>query len=73
MHRNPVLGGLVASPEGWRGISYRSSAYGEPALVRINWTWWEDKFGAPGPRPIMLDANGAWTTGHSNRERHRAG
>ena len=44
MHRNPVVRGLVASPEDWRWSSYRSYAYGEAGLVRINdWTWWEDK------------------------------
>src|SRR2546429_307276 len=44
MHRNPVVRGLVASPEGWRWSSYRSYAYGEAGLVRINdWTWWEEK------------------------------
>ncbi len=44
MHRNPVVRGLVASPEDWRWSSYRSYAYGEPGLVRINdWTWWEEK------------------------------
>jgi putative transposase len=44
MHRNPVARGLVASPEDWRWSSYRSHAYGEAGLVRINdWTWWEEK------------------------------
>src|SRR5271167_4100330 len=44
IHRNPVVRGLVASPEDWRWSSYRSYAYGEPGLVRINdWTWWEEK------------------------------
>ena len=44
MHRNPVVRGLVASPEGWLWSSYRSYAYGEAGLVRINdWTWWEGK------------------------------
>ena len=44
VHRNPVVRGLVASPEDWRWSSYRSYAYGEPGLVRINdWTWWEEK------------------------------
>jgi putative transposase len=44
MHRNPVVRGLVASPEDWRWSSYRSYAYGEAGLVRINdWTCWEDK------------------------------
>lgn len=44
MHRNPVVRGLVASPEDWRWSSYRSYAFGEARLVRINdWTWWEEK------------------------------
>jgi putative transposase len=44
MHCNPVVRGLVASPEDWRWSSYRSYAYGEVGLVRINdWTWWEEK------------------------------
>ena len=44
IHRNPVVRGLVANPEDWRWSSYRSYAYGEAGLVRINdWTWWEDK------------------------------
>jgi putative transposase len=44
MHRNPVVRGLVASPEDWRWSSYRSYAYGEAGLVQINdWTWWEEK------------------------------
>ena len=36
MHRNPVKRGLVARPEQWRWSSYRSYAYGEQGLVRIN-------------------------------------
>jgi putative transposase len=44
MHRNPVVRGLVASPEDWRWSSYRSYAYREAGLVRINdWGWWEEK------------------------------
>src|SRR5579864_6438409 len=44
MHRNPVVRGLVASPEDWRWSSYRSYACGESGLVRINdWTGWEEK------------------------------
>jgi len=29
MHRNPVMRGLVASPDDWRWSSFRSYAYGE--------------------------------------------
>ena len=44
MHRNPVVRGLVASPEDWGWSSYRSYACGAAGLVRINdWTWWEEK------------------------------
>jgi putative transposase len=44
MHRNPVVRGLVASPEDWQWSSYRSYAYGDAGLVRINyWTCWEEK------------------------------
>jgi len=44
MHRNPVVRGLMARPEDWRWSSYRSYAYREAGLVRINdWIWWEGK------------------------------
>ena len=44
MHRNPVVRGLVEKPDDWRWSSYRSYAYGEAGLVRINdWRWWEEK------------------------------
>ena len=44
MHRNPVVRGLVEQPDRWRWSSYRSYAYGEEGLVRINdWSWWEEK------------------------------
>jgi putative transposase len=44
MHRNPVVRGLVEKPEDWLWSSYRSYAYGEDGLVRINdWRWWEKK------------------------------
>jgi putative transposase len=36
MHRNPVKRGLVASPQMWRWSSYRSYAFGECGLVRLN-------------------------------------
>jgi hypothetical protein len=43
IHRNPVRG-LVVSPEDWRWSSYRSYAYREVGLIRINdWTWSEGK------------------------------
>jgi putative transposase len=36
MHRNPVKDALVQEPEQWMWSSYRSYAYGEEGLVRIN-------------------------------------
>lgn len=36
IHRNPVTRGLVTSPELWRWSSFRSYAYGEKGLVKIN-------------------------------------
>lgn len=36
MHRNPVTRGLVSEPDQWQWSSFRSYAYGEPGLVRIN-------------------------------------
>ncbi len=36
MHWNPVKRGLVAEPELWRWSSYRSYAFGEEGMVRIN-------------------------------------
>jgi putative transposase len=40
VHRNPVVRGLVASLEDWRRSSYRSYAYEEAGLVRVNdWNW----------------------------------
>jgi len=39
MHRNPVKRGLVAEPDQWAWSSYRSYAYGETGLVRVNEQW----------------------------------
>ncbi|HTA23803.1 MAG TPA: transposase [Terriglobales bacterium] len=36
IHRNPVKRGLVMEPEQWAWSSYRSYAFGEPGVVRIN-------------------------------------
>jgi len=36
VHRNPVTRGLVDEPEQWRWSSFRSYAFGEVGLVRIN-------------------------------------
>jgi hypothetical protein len=36
MHRNPVRAGLVQEPEQWLWSSYRSYAYQEAGMVKIN-------------------------------------
>ncbi len=36
MHRNPVKRGLVLEPELWEWSSYRSYAFGEAGIVKIN-------------------------------------
>ena len=36
MHRNPVKDGLVREPEQWAWSSYRSYAYNEEGMVKIN-------------------------------------
>ncbi len=39
-----MVRGSVEKPDDWRWSSYRSYAYGEAGLVRINdWSWWEEK------------------------------
>jgi putative transposase len=40
MHRNPVKRALVAEPDQWRWSSFRSYAYGEKGLVRVNFQEW---------------------------------
>ena len=49
MHRNPVKRGLVAEPDQWRWSSFRSYAYGEKGLVRVNFQEWALKI-KPRPR-----------------------
>ena len=39
MHRNPVVRGIVASPELWKWSSYRFYLEGEAGPVRINEGW----------------------------------
>ncbi len=39
MHRNPVVRGIVASPELWKWSSYRFYSEGEVGPVRINEGW----------------------------------
>jgi REP element-mobilizing transposase RayT len=36
IHRNPVMRGLVASPEQWRWSSFRAYALGEEGRVAVN-------------------------------------
>jgi putative transposase len=36
MHRNPVKDGLVQEPEQWTWSSYRSYAFNEEGMVRVN-------------------------------------
>ena len=36
MHQNPVRQGLVLEPEQWPWSSYRSYAFGEEGMVKIN-------------------------------------
>ena len=36
MHRNPVKAGLVQEPDQWAWSSYRSYAYAEPGMVKMN-------------------------------------
>ena len=50
MHRNPVSRGLAERPEQWWWSSYRSYAYREAGLVRINdWSRWEESIRAKDP------------------------
>ncbi len=49
MHRNPVTRGLVSEPDQWRWSSYRSYAYGEVGLVKVNrWEVLKMKVRSPG-------------------------
>ena len=40
IRRNPVKRGLVTAPEDWQWSSFRSYAYGEDGLVRVNCQEW---------------------------------
>ncbi|HEY6763462.1 MAG TPA: hypothetical protein VI386_01710 [Candidatus Sulfotelmatobacter sp.] len=46
MHRNPVVRGLVESPEQWRWSSYRFYLLGEAGPVLVNADWTEISFRA---------------------------
>ena len=41
IHRNPVTRGLVREPDQWAWSSFRSYAYGERGMVRINFQEWK--------------------------------
>lgn len=56
IHRNPVKRGLVEKPEQWRWSSYRSYAFGEPGIVRINVQEWPLKI-KPLPRQTFSDVD----------------
>ena len=56
IHRNPVRGGLVESPEQWRWSSFRAYAFGEAGLVRVNdWTVLKMKIREPVTFPNAKD------------------
>ena len=40
IHHNPVKRGLVTEPDQWLWSSFRSYAYHEPGLVRVNTQEW---------------------------------
>jgi hypothetical protein len=44
MHRNPVKGGLVGTPEEWSWSSYRFYLLDEAGPVRVNEGWVEISF-----------------------------
>jgi len=41
IHRNPVTRGLVSQPDQWAWSSFRSYAYGERGIVRVNFQEWK--------------------------------
>src|SRR5262249_18356291 len=43
MHCNPVKRGLVSEPDQWEWSSFRTYAYSEQGLVRVNAQEWELK------------------------------
>lgn len=44
MHQNPVVRGLVESPEQWNWSSFKADAKGESRIIKVNdWSWWEKK------------------------------
>ena len=46
MHRNPVKGGLVDTPEQWGWSSYRFYLLDEPGVVKVNEGWCKISFRA---------------------------
>ena len=71
MHRNPVKGGLVLEPEEWEWSSFRSYAYQELGLVRVN-LWPEpflkirpaaqDRCGESCGKPTLCKERKGWAT-----------
>ena len=49
IHRNPVTRGLVSEPDQWAWSSFRSYAYGERGMVRVNFQEWRIRV-KPRPR-----------------------
>jgi putative transposase len=54
LHRNPVKRGLVEQPDQWVWSSFRSYAYGERGIVRVNFQEWELKI-KPGIRESFTE------------------
>jgi putative transposase len=52
MHRNPVVRGLVAKPEGWSWSSFRHYATGEVGVVEIESEWTARRREAERSRPF---------------------
>jgi putative transposase len=53
MHRNPVVGGLVAKPEEWAWSSFRHYATGVEGTVEIESEWTARKRERSGVRPVV--------------------
>ncbi len=58
IRRNPVKRGLVAAPEDWQWSSFRSYAYGEEGLVRVNCQEW----------PLTISYSASRSHSFENRE-----
>jgi len=53
LHRNPVMRGLVASPEDWRWSSFRHYLTGEESVVEIESHWTARKREEMGIHPTV--------------------